>query len=497
MSDEDTSGAAAEGGEPGLPIVIIGSGFSGLGMGILLKQAGIHSFTILEKAGDVGGTWRDNVYPGAACDIPSHLYSYSFEPNPAWSRAFSPQPEILGYLRRCAKKYGIEPHIRFHAEVERAVFDDATATWTVHTKDGKSLRARALVVGNGALHIPAFPAIEGRESFQGKAFHSARWDHEYDLTGKRVAVIGTGASAIQFVPQIAPKVSKLHLFQRTPPWIVPRLDRAFSDAERSAFERLPIWHRAYRASIYWKLEAQVLGFTSAPVIMKLGAKLAKKHLEASIQDPKLRAALTPNYRMGCKRILLSDDYYPALTRPNVELVTDPIEAITPAGVLTRSGALREVDVIVYGTGFNVSEYIAPIHIQGSGGRDLNTLWRVSPEAYLGITVSGFPNLYLLMGPNTGLGHNSMIFMIEAQVRYALQCIQALRDRGLSSMDVRPDVMTSFNAVLQDKLSRTVWASGCRSWYQTEGGRNSAIWPGFTWAYWLRTRRVELSDYVLR
>lgn len=496
MNNEPTTGPSKN-GEPELPIVIIGSGFSGLAMGILLKQAGIHSFTILEKAGDVGGTWRENVYPGAACDVPSHLYSYSFEPNPSWSRSFSPQPEILAYLRRCAKKYGILPHIRFHAEVDRAAFDDATATWTVHTKDGSSVRGRALVVGNGALHLPALPVIEGIESFQGKAFHSARWDHDYDLAGKRVAVIGTGASAIQFVPQIAPKVEKLHLFQRTPPWIIPRLDRAFSDAERAVFERLPLLHRAYRAAIYWKLEAQVLGFTVEPRIMKLGEKLARKHLAASVQDKNLRAALTPSYQIGCKRILLSDDYYPSLTRPNVELVTDPIEAIKPSGVLTRGGSLREVDAIIYGTGFNVSEYIAPIHIHGSGGRDLNAMWRAAPEAYLGITVSGFPNLYLLMGPNTGLGHNSMIFMIEAQARYALQCIQALRDRGLATMDVRPDVQSSFNAVLQDKLSRTVWASGCRSWYQTESGRNSALWPGFTWDYWLRTRRVDLSDYVLR
>jgi cation diffusion facilitator CzcD-associated flavoprotein CzcO len=496
MNDERTSGSGRDGG-PELPVIIIGSGFSGLGMGILLKQAGIHSFTILEKAGDVGGTWRENHYPGAACDIPSHLYSFSFEPNPSWTRAFSPQPEILDYLRRCAKKYGIEPHIRFHAEVDRAVFDDATATWTVHTKDGSSLCGRALVVGNGALHIPSFPEIPGRESFQGKAFHSARWDQDHDLTGKRVAVIGTGASAIQFVPQIAPKVAKLHLFQRTPPWIIPRLDRAFSGAEQAAFARLPWWHRAYRAAIYWKLEAQVLGFTVEPRILKLAEKIARKHLYASIQDPALRAALTPSYRMGCKRILLSDDYYPALTRPNVELVTDPIEAITLTGLLTRSGAHREVDAIIYGTGFNVAEYIAPIHIQGAGGRELNETWRTAPEAYFGITVSGFPNLYLLMGPNTGLGHNSMIFMIEAQARYALQCIQALRDRGLASMDVRPDVQTSFNADLQEKLSRTVWASGCRSWYQTQGGRNSTIWPGFTWDYWRKTRRVDLSDYVLR
>lgn len=487
--------AAPAGAE--LPILIIGTGFSGLAMAILLKQAGFNDFTLLEKAGDVGGTWRENTYPGAACDVPSLLYSFSFEPNPTWSRAFSPQREILAYLRHCAEKYGILPHIRFHAEVDGAVFDEATGTWSVHTKDGVTRRARALVLGNGALHLPSFPSIPGRETFEGASFHSARWNHDYDFTGKRVGVIGTGASTIQIVPELAPKVARLEVFQRTPPWIVPRMDRPFTPEEQATFARAPWIQSARRAAIYWSLEARVLAFTADQRVMKLGELVAKKHLHASVKDPALRAALTPDYRMGCKRILLSDDYYPALTRPNVALVTDPIQAIEPRGIRTRDGALHELDAIVYGTGFNVAEYLTPIQLTGAGGRDLAATWRKSPEAYLGITVSGFPNLYLLMGPNTGLGHNSMIFMIEAQARYAIQCIQALRDQRLISMDVRLDAQTSFNVELQEKLEKTVWQSGCKSWYQTDTGRNASIWPGATWDYWRRTRRVRLEDYLRR
>ncbi|MEP7125850.1 MAG: NAD(P)/FAD-dependent oxidoreductase [Byssovorax sp.] len=483
--------------ESGFPVIIIGTGFSGLAMAILLKKAGFHDFTLLEKAGDVGGTWRENTYPGAACDVPSLLYSFSFEPNPGWSRAFSPQREILDYLRNTARKYGILPHIQLHAEVDGAAFDEATGTWTVHTKDGKSRRARALVLGNGALHLPSLPKIKGRETFAGESFHSARWNHGYDLAGKRVAVIGTGASTIQIVPQIASLASKVHVFQRTPPWIVPRMDRAFTAEEQATFAAKPWIQRARRAAIYWSFEARVLGFTVDQRLLKLGEAIAKKHLHRAVKDPALRAALTPSYKMGCKRVLLSDDYYPALTRPNVELVTTAIEGIEPTGVRTTDGALREVDAVIYSTGFNVAEYLNPIHITGSGGRDLTSTWRATPEAYLGITISGFPNLYLLMGPNTGLGHNSMIFMIEAQARYAVQCIQALREKGLISLDVRADTQSSFNVELQAKLENTVWNSGCKSWYLTDTGRNASIWPGATWDYWRRTRKVQLGDFVQR
>jgi cation diffusion facilitator CzcD-associated flavoprotein CzcO len=482
---------------PAFPVIIIGTGFSGLAMAILLKKAGFHDFTVLEKAGDVGGTWRENTYPGAACDVPSLLYSFSFEPNPGWSRSFSPQREILEYLRATARKYGIMPHIQLHAEVDGAVFDEATGTWTVHTKDGVSRRARALVLGNGALHLPSLPSLPGRESFAGESFHSARWDHGHDLAGKRVAVIGTGASTIQIVPAIAPVAGKLQVFQRTPPWIVPRMDRPFTAEEQATFARAPWIQRARRAAIYWQYEARVLGFTVDKRLLKLAETLAKKHLRSQIKDPALRAALTPSYSMGCKRILLSDDYYPALTRPNVDLVTTSITGIEPGGVRTSDGALHEADVIVYGTGFNVADYLTPIQLTGVGGRDLATTWRSSPEAYLGITVAGFPNLYLLMGPNTGLGHNSMIFMIEAQARYALQCIQALRDRRLISLDVRADTQSSFNTELQARFANTVWQTGCKSWYLTETGRNASLWPGATWDYWRRTRKVELEDFVRR
>jgi cation diffusion facilitator CzcD-associated flavoprotein CzcO len=479
-------------------VAIVGSGFSGLGMAILLKKAGIESFVLLEKAGEVGGTWRENTYPGAACDVPSHLYSFSFEPNPSWSQAYSPQAEILEYLRHCARKYGIGPHIRFHAEVTSAEFDDAQGVWIVHTKDGQRVRARSLVLGNGALHLPAFPAIPGRESFEGPAFHSALWRHDVDLTDKTVAVIGTGASAIQFVPQLAQRVRKLYLFQRTPPWILPRPDKVFGPARRRLFERIPLLRWLYRAAIYWNSEWHAALFLSRHGLTRVVEWLARRHLVASVSDPKLRRLLTPGYRLGCKRVLLSNDYYPALQRSNVELVTEGIESIGPRGVRTRDGLERQVDALVYGTGFDVSRYLAPIRIVGREGRELNALWQDRPSCFLGITVSGFPNLYLLMGPNTGLGHNSMIFMIEAQARYALQGIQALRVQDLRWLDVRPEVQAVFNEALQDKLRDTVWQSGgCRSWYQNATGHNSAIWPGFTFDYWLRTRHLHLGDYQVR
>jgi cation diffusion facilitator CzcD-associated flavoprotein CzcO len=480
-----------------LDIAIVGSGFSGLAMGAYAKEAGIERFRIFEKAQDVGGTWRENTYPGAACDIPSHLYSFSFAPNPRWSHTYSRQPEILEYLRSVARERGLVPHITFGAEIDEARWDADAARWIVHAKSGETVRARSLVLGPGGLHIPQIPAIPGRESFAGPAFHSASWDHSVDLTGKRVAVIGTGASAIQIVPAIAKTVGSLHVFQRTPPWIVPKADHVIPPRIRELFARSAAATRAYRALLYWQHEARAVGFVLEPRLMELLAQLALRYLEHCVPDPELRKKLTPEYVMGCKRILPSNEYYPALMRENVELVTDGIVAIEPSGVRTADGRLHEVDVLVWATGFAVAEYLSPIRITGARGETLNDAWGArSPEAYLGITVSGFPNLFLLMGPNTGLGHNSMVFMIEAQARYALQCVTQLA-RGARSLDVRSDVQGAFNRALRAKLEKTVWASGCQSWYLSAGeGTNALTWPGFTFDYWARTRRVRLDDYVV-
>ncbi|HUE39043.1 MAG TPA: NAD(P)/FAD-dependent oxidoreductase [Candidatus Binatia bacterium] len=475
------------------PIVIVGSGFSGIAMGVMLKKAGIDSFTILEKADDIGGTWRDNTYPGAACDVPSHLYSFSFEPKPDWSSSFSPQQEIQDYLRHCVAKYDLARHMRFAAEVEGAEFDESSGTWTVRVKGQAPLRARAVVLGNGALSIPSMPAIAGLDDFAGKLFHFARWDHGYDLEGKKVAVIGTGASAIQFVPQIAPKVAKLSLFQRTAPWIVPKGERRMRGWEKALFRLARPVHWLYRAFIYWLYESRALGFIVDPRIMRFAEKLAKRHLDSVVADPALRAKLTPSYTMGCKRILMSNDFYPALVRPNVDVVTEGIERITRDGVRTRDGVEHAVDAIICGTGFSATEYLAPLTLIGRNGRSLNEVIRERPEAYLGITVSGFPNLFLLMGPNTGLGHNSMIFMIEAQARYAQQAIAAMRRKRLRFIDVLDGVQSRFNQRLQSKLHRTVWSAGCKSWYLKDG-HNATLWPGFTFAYWWRTRQLALGDY---
>jgi cation diffusion facilitator CzcD-associated flavoprotein CzcO len=478
------------------PVVIVGAGFSGLAAGILLRRAGLDSFTIVEKSDGVGGTWRANTYPGAACDVQSHLYSFSFEPNPSWSRSYGPQREILAYLELCAAKYGLYEHCRFDTAVTGADFDEARGMWTVHTTRG-DLPARALVMGNGALHLPAYPDIPGLSDFRGKTFHSARWDHDYDLRNKRVAVIGTGASAIQFVPQIAPQVTKLDLFQRTPPWILPKPDREMSSRERWLMERVPGVHWARRTGLYWRLESRAYPLIhDAPRISALGERIAKKFIAKQIADPALRAKVTPDYRLGCKRVLLSNDYYPALTRPNVELLTDGIASIEPSGIRTKGGELREADAIILGTGFRVADYLSPVRIVGRQGRELNDEWRARLSSYLGITVSGFPNLFLLMGPGTGLGHNSMIFMIEAQARYAAQSIASLAKSGVAFMDVRAEAQRAFTDELERKNASTVWASGCSSWYRTPNG-GLVTWPGFTFDYWRRTRRVEWCDYELR
>ena len=478
-----------------LTAVVVGAGFSGIAAGVQLRKAGITDFVILEKADRVGGTWRENTYPGAACDVPSHLYSYSFEPNPAWSRAYGGQAEILAYLEHVATKYGLRPHLKFGQAVAEARFDEPTGAWHVRTQSGETIQARALLLGNGALHIPSLPDIPGLASFKGTQFHSAKWNHDYDLTGKRVAAIGTGASAIQFVPQIAPKVKELHVFQRTAAWVVAKPDREITAREKWAFEHVPGAHWLRRTGLYWKMESSVIGFAYAPKVLALAEKLVVRHIAKQVPDPVLRKKLTPTYRLGCKRVLVSNEWYPAMQRDNVELVTDGIAEITPRGVRTVDGREREVDALILGTGFKVSEYLSSIKVLGKQGIDLNDAWRAGLRNYLGITVSGFPNLFLLMGPNTGLGHNSMIFMIEAQARYATAAIAAMREQRLASIDVKPDVEAAFRADLAKKMKGTVWMTGCQSWYQTPDGE-VFLWPAATLDYWRKTRRVDLRDYMM-
>lgn len=491
--DRDT--ARSDANPQHVRVAIVGAGFSGLGMAIRLKQQGNDDFFVLERAEDVGGTWRDNSYPGCACDVPSHLYSFSFAPNPDWTRTFSPQREIWDYLRRCAKRFGVGPYIRWGEEVHDASWDEDNQVWRLITTRGQ-LTAAVLVLGNGPLSEPALPPIPGLDRFAGTLFHSARWDAGHNLTGERVAVIGTGASAIQFVPHIQPRVGHLALFQRTPPWILPRGDRPISARRRAVFRALPLAQRLARAAIYWQRELGVLGLAYRPSLMRAPERLALKHLAAQVADPALRAKLTPHYTMGCKRILLSDDFYPALSRDNVEVVTDRIREVRTASVVTEDGVERATDTIIVATGFHVTDMPLAQCVRGRDGRTLADAWRDGPRAYLGATVAGFPNLFLLIGPNTGLGHTSMVYMIESQLAYILNCLRVMDRRGVRAVEVLPAAQAAFNDELQRRMRGTVWASGCASWYLDAGGRNSTLWPGFTWEFRRRTRRFDQAAYTL-
>jgi cation diffusion facilitator CzcD-associated flavoprotein CzcO len=482
-------------------IAIIGSGFAGIGMAIRLKRMGITSFTVYEAAADIGGTWRDNTYPGAACDVPSHLYSFSFEPNPSWSRTFGQQGEILAYLKGCARKYGIDRFIRCNARVIAARFDNAQQLWRLDLKTGEENKARetveadVVIAASGPLSRPAMPQIAGLERFAGTLFHSARWNHDYPLEGKTVAVIGTGASAIQFVPQIQPRVGRLHLFQRTPPWIMPRPDRPVSERAQRLFRRLPFAQRLVRSAIYWQLESRAIAFVVNPKLMKRPMQFGRSYLERRVKDPALRAKLAPNYVLGCKRVLLSSDYYPALAQPNVDVVTTPIREIVVDGIVTGDGTHYPVDAIICGTGFQVNDVGAPFDVVGAGGASLDALWRRDgPEAYLGTSIARFPNFFMMIGPNTGLSHNSMIYMIESQIQYIADCLRIMRRRGARTMDLRDDVQRAFNDRLQRDMRRSVWSTGCRSWYLSNSGKNTALWPGFTFSFRRLTRRVRAADY---
>jgi cation diffusion facilitator CzcD-associated flavoprotein CzcO len=478
-----------------LDAVVIGSGLAGIAMAIKLRQAGLDDFLVLEEAHELGGTWRDNTYPGCACDVPSYLYSYSFEPNPDWTRMFAGQDEIWDYTRRCAEKYGVTHRIRYDSAVTSARFDEETRTWTVETSDGHTYDAHVVVTGVGALHVPRYPDIPGLESFKGRSFHSADWDHAHDLTGRRVAVLGTGASAIQFVPQIQPVVGHLDLYQRSPAWITPKPDRVIGRRERLLHRRLPLGQQTVRTAVFWILEARGLCFAAVPRLMRLIERSARRHLEKQVTDPDLRVKLTPQYRIGCKRILISNDFYPAITQPNVDLVTDEIVQIRADTVVTADGTERTTDTIIFGTGFDVGGNLARITIVGRDGRNLEEVWqRSGRSANLGMTVEGFPNLFILIGPNTIVAHSSMIFIIEHQTEYVIDALRAMRDRGATTIEVHSRAQRRFTERIQGKLAGTVWNSGCHNWYLDATGRNATIWPHLAWRYWLETRRVRTADY---
>ncbi|WP_405071637.1 NAD(P)/FAD-dependent oxidoreductase [Kribbella sp. NBC_01510] len=473
-------------------IVVVGTGFAGIGMAVWLKQAGYDDFVVLERADDVGGTWRDNTYPGCRCDVPSHLYSFSFAPNPEWSSTFSPQPEIEDYLRKVADRFGIRPHIRFGHAVETARWEDGR--WRIQTSQGEFV-ADVLLSGMGPLAEPSYPKLPGVESFEGEVFHSAQWNHDLDLSGRKVAVIGTGASAIQFVPAIQPEVEELHLFQRTPPWVMPRPDRKITEVEKAVFRRFPPAQKVARAGIYWGRESMVLGFAKLPAIMKQVQKVAEKHLAHQVRDPLLRAALTPDFTLGCKRVLISDDYYPAVVQPNVEVVTEGIAEVTPTGIITEDGVKHEVDTIIYGTGFRVTDLPVTDMVHGRDGLSLREAWSGGMEAHLGTAVSGFPNFFLLIGPNTGLGHSSMVFMIESQIAYILDALKTMDAQGLRQVEVRPEVQHAFVDGVRSSMRNTVWTrGGCTSWYLDAQGRNTTIWPSFTFRFRQLTRRFNPAEY---
>jgi cyclohexanone monooxygenase len=508
-------------------VLIIGSGFAGLGMAIQLDKAGFPDFALIEKEDEVGGTWRVNDYPGCACDIPSHMYSFSFEGNPDWSRDFATQPEILAYLRRCAEKYGVRSRIQFGTQMVGLAYDEDACLWSVQLakasevrrfmqerglKPGDALpvddpdmptirtvRARVVVSGMGALSTPAFPKVKGLESFKGHAFHSQQWDHAYDLAGKRVAVIGTGASAIQFVPRILPTVARLDVYQRTPPWILPKADEAIPASLRRLYRSFPLARQLRRLMIYLGLESRAIALAFLPVLVRAAEAYARHHLRKEVSDPVLRAKLTPDYALGCKRVLLTNDWLQTLTRPNVDVVTSGISEVREHSIVDSGGVERPVDAIIYGTGFRIQDLVPRGLVKGRGGADLVDGWTRGPEAYKGTTIAGFPNLFWLLGPNTGLGHNSVVYMIESQIHYVVQAMRTMRDRDLVELEVERAAQQRFNAGLERRGGHTVWTrGGCRSYYlNPETGRNFAIWPGFTFTFRSITRSFDAANYRQR
>ncbi|KCZ88893.1 flavin-containing monooxygenase [Hyphomonas johnsonii] len=479
-------------------IAILGAGMSGLGMAARLKAAGYTTFDIFEKSDGVGGTWRDNTYPGCGCDVPSHLYSYSFDLNPDWDYKWSLQPQILKYFEDFADKNDLRPHCRFNTEITDCTYDEASATWTLTERSGASHTADVVVSGLGQLNVPSIPDFKGKDSFAGATFHSARWDHSVDLDGKTVCVIGNGPSAVQFVPEIQKRVGKLINFQRSPAWCRPRGQREYTASDKKAFRSQPWRINWYR----WRIRAYAdFGFGAfmqkSPMGMSRSLKkMCADHLEDQVKDEGLRALLTPDFEPGCKRILISDDYYPALCQPNVEVIRQGVREITPEGVVGEDGVLRKCDVIIFATGFQSTEFLTPMTVHGRGSVSLDAAWQDGAEAFKGVAVAGFPNLFLLYGPNTNLGHNSIILMVERQIDYIIQCIDKISEPGIASVDVTPSSMRAYNDALQADLSKTVWAGDCASWYKTESGKVTNNWSGKTTAYAAEMKAPDWADFQI-
>ena len=476
-------------------VVVIGAGFGGIGVACVLRRAGFTDVTILEKADDLGGVWRDNTYPGAACDVPSSLYSYSFAPNRTWPRRYSEQPDILAYLRRTAKAEGVVDRVRFGAEVTGAAFDESRGEWQVDIAGGETVTADVLIPAVGQLSRPIVPDLPGADTFAGPAFHSARWNHDLDLTGKRVAVIGTGASAIQFVPRIQPRAAAVTVFQRSAPYVVPKPDRAYRPWHHRVFTALPASQQVGRGATFGIGELLTTALTAWLPLGRIVDLIYRLHLRVQVPDASLRARLRPDYRIGCKRLLFSNDWYPALSQPNVDVVTDRITGIVEDGVRTADGRVHEADVIIYGTGFTATDFLAPMTIRGLGDRDLNEEWADGARAHLGITVPGFPNMFMVYGPNTNLGGNSIIAMMEGQFGYIRDLVRLLAARPGSYVDVKRTAADRFDAEMRGRLGRSVWA-GCDSWYRGENGRITTNWPGLVREYRRRTARLDVDEYAV-
>lgn len=475
-------------------VAIIGAGFAGVGVGIALKKKNINNFVIFEGDSSVGGAWRKNTYPGCGCDVPSHLYSYSFEPNPDWPEAYSKQKDIKSYIEHCTEKYQVGPHIRFNTRITHADFDEAKGVWRLTESDDSITEARVFVPAIGALSIPQYPNVKGRETFEGATSHAAAWDDTLDLTGKRVAVIGTGASAVQVVPNVAEDVAQLHVFQRTASWVIPKRNRVYTDEERQQWAKYPYKQRIERLKLYWTMETSIPALMWYPKLLEIGEAAHTKKLNRAITDPVLRKKLTPDYNLGCKRTLVSDDYFKTFARDNVHLITDDIVEITPKGIKTCDGAEHELDVIIFASGYAVGEPAYPFDISGLDGISLREYWGDQRKAYYGMAVSQFPNMLSIMGPNSGPGHTSVLVYQEAQYKYVAKYTQHLLSNELRYLNVKESVQEKQFISFQKRMKNSTWTSGCNSWYLNEDGTNSTMWPGFSFEFVLRTKRLNARAY---